>query len=74
LLFLPPELFTYVLVHELCHIRHLNHSPNFWRLVASYLPDYRRIDRQLRGADRWMPKWLTSGVNIKSQQPSEKGL
>jgi predicted metal-dependent hydrolase len=59
LLFLPADLVTYVLVHELCHTKHLNHSPNFWRLVAWYLPDYRRSDRQLRDADRWMPKWLT---------------
>jgi predicted metal-dependent hydrolase len=58
LLFLPPELVTYVLVHELCHTRHLNHSPNFWRLVESYLPDYRRSDRQLRNAGRRMPGWL----------------
>jgi predicted metal-dependent hydrolase len=58
LLFLPPEVVTYVLVHELCHTKHLNHSPMFWRLVASYLPEYRQFDRQLRGADRWMPKWL----------------
>jgi predicted metal-dependent hydrolase len=58
LLFLPPDLVTYILVHELCHTKHLNHSPVFWRLVASYLPDYRQFDRQLRGADRWMPKWL----------------
>lgn len=64
LLFLPPDLVTYVLVHELCHTKHLNHSPIFWRLVASYLPDYRRFDRQLRGADRWMPRWLSfSGGN-----------
>jgi predicted metal-dependent hydrolase len=58
LLFLPPDLVTYVLVHELCHTKHLNHAPIFWRLVASYLPNYRQFDRQLRGADRWMPKWL----------------
>jgi predicted metal-dependent hydrolase len=59
LLFLPAELVTYVLVHELCHTKHLNHSPVFWRLVASFLPDYRQFDRQLRGADRWMPRWLS---------------
>ena len=61
LLFLPPELVTYVLIHELCHTKHLNHSPRFWRLVESYLPDYRRFDRQLRDG-RWMPRWLEGTV------------
>ena len=60
LLFLPAELVTYVLVHELCHTTHLNHSPKFWRLVESHLPDYRQCDRQLRSGARWMPGWLTA--------------
>ena len=59
LLFLPPDLVTYVLVHELCHTKHLNHSPRFWLLVEAYLPDYRQFDRQLRNGGRYMPGWLT---------------
>ncbi len=60
LLFLPPELVTYVLVHELCHTKHLNHSPKFWRLIEFHLPGYRQFDRQLRDGERYMPGWLTA--------------
>jgi predicted metal-dependent hydrolase len=60
LLFLPPDLVTYVLVHELCHTKHLNHSPKFWRLVESYLPEYRQLDRRLRHGSLCMPSWLTA--------------
>ena len=38
----PPNVMEYVVVHELCHIRHRNHSRDFWDLVADHLPDYRR--------------------------------
>lgn len=38
----PPEAVDYVVVHELAHIRHHNHSAAFWNFVASVLPDYRR--------------------------------
>ncbi len=37
----PAEVIDYVVVHEMCHLVHLNHSRNFWELVASILPDYK---------------------------------
>ncbi len=40
LVLLPLKLADYVLVHELCHLRHMDHSRDFWRLVASLIPDY----------------------------------
>ena len=40
LLFLPPCLRDYIIVHELCHLRVLNHSSDFWSVVAEVMPDY----------------------------------
>ena len=57
LLFLSPELVEYLLVHELCHTRHPNHSADYWALVESYLADYRQRDRALRRAVQNVPLW-----------------
>lgn len=38
----PIEAIDYVIVHELCHISHMNHDRSFWRLVGSILPDYKK--------------------------------
>lgn len=42
LAFMPPEILEYVVFHELCHLRHRNHSEAFWSLVATRVPDWRR--------------------------------
>lgn len=36
----PPEIIDYVVVHEMCHMVHLNHDRSFWRLLGSMIPDY----------------------------------
>lgn len=43
----PPEAVDYVVVHELCHLEHLNHDRSFWRLVGKILPDYKAAKAQL---------------------------
>ena len=45
----PPEAIDYVVVHELAHIRHHDHSADFYALVARYIPDWRERVRLLRG-------------------------
>ena len=42
LMLAPPEAMEYVVVHELCHIIHKNHSKDFWGLVAEHLPAYQQ--------------------------------
>ncbi len=50
LISVPPELRRYVVIHELAHLRHLNHSKAFWELVGRFYPDYRGAREELK---RW---------------------
>jgi predicted metal-dependent hydrolase len=58
LLLLPAELTDYVMLHELCHTQHLNHSPLFWQLVEAHVPDYKAQEKQLKQTRQYLPGWL----------------
>jgi hypothetical protein len=47
LYYLPDELFEYVLLHELSHLYHLNHSPDFWNRLSDILPDPKLLRKKL---------------------------
>lgn len=58
LLFLPPELVRYVMLHELSHTRELNHSPRFWTLLEMWEPAARDRHAAFRHVGRGIPGWV----------------
>jgi hypothetical protein len=58
LIFAPPGVLEYVIVHELCHLIHRNHSKRFWQAVARYCPDYQT-------QRNWLRKWGDGLMNIQ---------
>ena len=48
LMLAPPKVLDYVIVHELCHLSHMNHSKDFWKLVETVLPDYKESKKWLK--------------------------
>lgn len=44
----PEEAVDYVVVHELAHIRHHNHSRDFYRFIEKYMPDYKEREKLLK--------------------------
>ncbi|NTW53797.1 MAG: M48 family metallopeptidase [Chlorobaculum sp.] len=59
LIFLPPLLVRYIMIHELCHTVHMNHSARYWETVALYDPDYAAHDREMKHAWRFVPAWFS---------------
>jgi predicted metal-dependent hydrolase len=58
LLFLRDEVVRYLFVHELTHLRHMNHSLKFWRAVEAQEPQFRRLDAELLAGWRTVPEWV----------------
>lgn len=58
LLFLRPAVVRYVLVHELCHTIHFNHSPEFWELVSRHESRYETLKAELKKGHYQVPHWM----------------
>lgn len=57
LMFLEPALVDCLLLHELCHLKYMNHGQRFWGLMQKHMPDARERDRALGVAWREVPAW-----------------
>jgi predicted metal-dependent hydrolase len=62
LMFQRPPVVRYLMIHELCHRRHMNHSRRFWSLVESLEPDWRDLDAELLKGWRNVPAWVFPAV------------
>ena len=58
LLFQRPQVVRYLMIHELVHTLHMNHSRRFWQRVARHCPEYRSLDRELLDGWRRVPPWV----------------
>jgi len=44
----PKEAIDYVIIHELCHLRQMNHSAKFWKEVSGIMPEYKLHEKHLK--------------------------
>ncbi len=58
LIFLSADIVRHIMIHELCHTVHLNHSRKFWRLVAKYDPQWRINHLTSRRVENYLPPWV----------------
>lgn len=74
LILAPEEVLDYVVVHELAHRLEMNHSPRFWAVVESVLPDYRKRRGWLKqNGEGLMPLYSPPGPSRRSLDDSGSG-
>lgn len=52
LMMMPEDIVEYILIHELCHLKEMNHSPAFWKQVSEYCPDWKKRRGKLRKLEK----------------------
>jgi hypothetical protein len=63
LLFQRPDVVDYLIIHELMHVKHMNHSARFWQAVERHCAGWRELDRELTQGWRHVPRWVFSDEN-----------
>jgi predicted metal-dependent hydrolase len=58
LIFLSADIVRHIMIHELCHTVHLNHSRKFWQLVARHDPQWRINHQASRQVESYLPSWI----------------
>ena len=71
LIFAPSVILDYVVVHELCHLTHMNHSKDFWDMVASVMPEYMGVSEMAPGA---RPRTDAGGPHGQERDSPDLGL
>ena len=54
ILLLSEKTADYLIIHELAHLKELNHSPKFWEFVRIHCPEYKTHKAELRNKDPWL--------------------
>ncbi len=71
LIFLPTDLCDYVVVHELCHLKQLNHSQAFWDEVARVIPQYKEQETRLREIEKKYGAAVKQTAHVESSYYGE---
>ena len=64
IMLMPEKIIDYVIVHELCHIKEMNHSRRFWNEVESILPDYKERRKWLKLNGNILIERMVKGQNL----------